>query len=224
MKTPLALLLIFASICALGQTLPPAQEPYSVKADKLGESQAKWTANNPGANCGTYRADDLNEPIADQPAKVVCHPAQPVRPSCISTGNASRGWGPETVTCSTGDDLTYAGVSIEQWEVHFYRDQLFQVNLTVFGSGRFDSILQSLAEAYGTPALHPMGTVRNGLGIETQITEYRWKRSGSTITTSTPLSVEGDFITTFSFRLDAPYAEVMALRNAAKQGKAHSDM
>jgi hypothetical protein len=132
-------------------------EPYSVKADKLGESLDAWRANNPHVDvCDNNTLDSRLGSAAD----------------------------PDVVYClaRAGEEQTFATAPLTGITAWFFKGQLFRLEMDVWNRNWSDTVLLALIDKYGAPKVEEV-PLENGFGARFSMSIYTWKNEVSTIVT-----------------------------------------
>jgi hypothetical protein len=146
------LLALSATCCA---QVPP--EPYSVKGDRLGESQEVWEANNPHVDvCRDDTVDSLLGSTVD----------------------------PDLVYCSArmGENPTFATAPLKNITAWFYKGHLFKIEMDVWNHNWSNTIISALVDRYGSARVKRI-SLKNGFGVRFNKTVYvyTWENGISTI-------------------------------------------
>jgi len=185
------------STTALSQSAP---EPYSVKADKLGETITEWKANNPRLNhCQNSTINDKVGAALD-PDVVYCLPR------------------------ASGDepDLTYATAPLVSEVAWFYRGTLYKLELPLRSTARLALVMAALGEKFGTATEKETTPLQNGFGAKFVQERWTWKNGVSTL--QVVYSDAADSCPAITFTLDAPNKEVTDRWEQTEGSKARSDM
>lgn len=141
---------------ALSQSAP---QPYSVKADKLGESLMEWRANNPRFDkCEKYAVDDLSDSSIDR--KLVY---------CVT-----RRW-------EQGQNFTYATTPLLTETAWFYKDSLYKVDLTLLTDAGIREVITGLTWKFGKPVGRETTRTQNGFGVRSEHKRLTWTNQVSTL-------------------------------------------
>ena len=134
---------------------PP--EPYSVKGDRLGESQEVWSANNPHVDVCDYNTMDS-------------HPGSAVDPDV------------EYCSARAGENPTFATAPLKNITAWFYKGHLFKIEMDVWNHNWSNTVLSALLERYGTAKVKRI-PLENGFGARFNRNTYiyTWENGVSTI-------------------------------------------
>jgi len=150
--------LLFIAVCvtAFSQSAP---QPYSVKADKLGEALTQWKANNPRFDkCGNNMLDDLSDSAVD-PSLLYC---------------LARRW-------EQGQNFTYADASLLSETAWFYKNSLCKVEITLLSDAGLSDLMAALKKKFGKPAGRETTRTRNGFGVISEHVRLNWTNRVSTV-------------------------------------------
>lgn len=238
MKT--AILVILMTIAAM------AQEPYSVKADKLGETLDEWRANNisslttpfttegcPGLidQGNSIKSDQkqFNKFLKEHRGQVMrCADLKKSLDKVCSNDTVTNYPGapvdPDVVFCfpPSGDNLTFANAPLLSETSWFYKGHLYKLEMTLRNTFGLPDLMTALGEKFGKPASHQTTQLQNGFGAQFEQDVFNWNNGVSTVELSYVL--KPDQSPTLKFTLDAPNREVTERQKVASQKKATSDM
>jgi hypothetical protein len=170
-------------------------EPYSVKADKLGETLAEWKANNPADYCNNDTVDGLANSAVD----------------------------PDVIFCSPSGTRTYADQEELSESASFYKGHLFRVQIFLYNMLRLPPVMTALKEKFGTPSGHEATPLHNGFGARFDAHKWRWTNGVSTIELAY-IDEPGPDCPIVTFTLDSIYKEIKDRQQKYKATKTRSDM
>lgn len=141
---------------AFSQSSP---QPYSLKADRLGETLMEWKANNPRFDeCDKYRIDDLPDSAID-PKLVYC---------------VTRRW-------EDGQNFTYARTPLLTETAWFYKNSLYKVEMTLLTDAGIGDVITALKRKFGKPAGSKTTWRENGFGVRFERKRLTWTNRVSTL-------------------------------------------
>ena len=225
-----------------------AQEPYSIKADKLGETLGDWRNNNiadlttPFASEGCPALIDqltaikgagdkpYNKFLKDHRAQVLrCADLKQSLDKICSNDTVTNYPGspvdPDVVYCfppSGDNNLTFANAPLLSETSWFYKGHLYKVEMTLRNTFGLPDLMTALGEKFGKPASHEVTQLQNGFAAQFEQDVFKWNNGVSTLELS--YSLKPDECPTVVFTLDAPNREVTERQKNASQRKATSDM
>lgn len=177
-----------------------APEPYSVKADKLGEALTEWKANNPQVDkCNNNTVDNRPDSAVD-PDVIYCFPR----------------------SLQDGQSLTYATAPLLTETAWFYNGRLYKVEMTLFSSAWLTNVMTGLAEKFGAPAGRETTPLQNGFGARFEQERWTWTNGVSTV--ELMYSNAPSNCPDVTFTLDSPNKDVTDRQKQAERLKARSDM
>jgi hypothetical protein len=195
-RTIFFLIMIMLAATAFSQSPP---QPYSVKADRLGETLAEWGANNPRFDkCPDYTIDDRYGSVS--PKLVDC---------------LTRSW-------KDGQDFTYATSPVLLETAWFYRDNLYKVEITLLSQAGLPDVISRLKRKFGKPVGRETTRTQNGFGVRSERKELTWTNTASTLLLSYSTAYDERPRLTFTFNTlnkDLPHRA-----EQAERASAHSDM
>jgi hypothetical protein len=181
-----------------------APEPYSIKADKLGEIGAEWLASDPTHK--DWKCMDVAQVVDGKP--IPCLWERAVYPKV--------------------EVVTYAGLELTNQEASFVKKDgkvvLYQVKLQFCnGDGYEATLIAALNEKFGT-ASHKITPLQNGFGATITEDTWTWTNGVSTVTLdyTTPEPTYHSPVVTFT--LDSLAREIQERQDKAAQKRARSDM
>jgi len=151
-------MLVFVMLSAIAFPQSPPV-PYSVKADRLGETIAEWTANNPGfVKCPNYAIDDMYGSSVD-----------PKLMYCL------------THSREDGQDLTYAESPVLLETAWFYRDSLYKVEMTFLSQAGLTDVIAGLKRKFGKGVGRETTRTQNSFGVRSEQKRLTWTNTISTL-------------------------------------------
>jgi hypothetical protein len=194
--TTLALIVFLALVLRISaQTATPA-EPYSIKADKLGEIAAEWLASDPAHK--EWKCTDMSHIVEGEP--VTCSWERSLKPKV--------------------EAVTYAGLELQSQGASFVgKDRklvLYRVELKFCSGGGYEATLVSaFNEKFGIFASYKIV-----LGQE----RWLWTNGVSTVTLDYTMPGPTYHSPVVTFTLDSLVREIQERQDKAAQKKARSDM
>ena|SRR5271165_863859 len=193
----LTLSVIAASMTAFSQSAP---QPYSLKADRLGETLTQWTANNPRFyRCDRASVDDLPDSTVD-PRFVYC---------------LTRRW-------EQGQNFTYATTPLLTETAWFYKGSLYKVEMTLLTASGIKEVLTGLRWKFGKPAVRETTRTQNGFGVRLEQKRLTWTNRVSTLEL-TYSNAQADHPNVL-FTLNSSDKDVINRAKQTERTKASSDM
>jgi hypothetical protein len=195
MPAKLILLPFLLALTAAAQS-PPS--PYSVKADRLGETVMEWTRNNPeSAKCDNTARDDLPR-------------------------SGDRTWAAYCLNRSakTTEGFTYGTAPLLMQAAWFHNDSLYRVEMTLLSDESLPDLMSALKQKFGKPVSKRTTRVQNGFGSQFQEKRLTWTNKISTLEL-TYSTVPGRR-PSLAFTLEAPRDDAQSKR--AQTTKACADM
>ncbi|HZQ95287.1 MAG TPA: hypothetical protein VFA67_09795 [Candidatus Sulfotelmatobacter sp.] len=195
MAAKLLLLILVGTITAVAQSTPT---PYSVKADKLGETVVEWEANNPrSARCDDTVLEDFHY----------------------------SGAGAWIAYCLSRDlhsdhSFTYGAAPLLTQTAWFYNGSLQKLDLTLVSSDALSDIIAGLKAKFGKPASKQTVRLQNGFGSRFEQKRWTWTNRLSVLDFIYS-SVPGDR-PRITFTLTAPGNETQSRQD--QRAKACADM
>jgi hypothetical protein len=182
----------------------PSPEPYSIKADKLGEIAAEWLVSDPTHK--DWKCTDMAHAVDGKP--ITCSWERAAYPKV------------EVVTYA-GLELTSQGASFvgKDGKLMLYQMELKFCN----GDGYEATLISVFNEKFGT-ASHKVTPLQNGFGATITEHTWMWTNGVSTVTLdyTTPEPTYHSPVVTFT--LDSLARDIQERQDKAAQKKARSDM
>jgi hypothetical protein len=148
------LLFVALAITACAQSAP---EPYSVKADQLGETLTQWKANNPRSDeCDNITVDDRSGSTL-VPNVVYC------------------------LNWETGQNFTYATAPLLVETAWFYKDSLYRVDMTLASTEGLTDVMTGLRQKFGKPVEQETTRTHNSFGGTLEQKRFTWTNRLSTL-------------------------------------------
>jgi hypothetical protein len=202
--TAIVLIMFLGFVQRAGAQQAAAPEPYSIKADKLGEIAAEWLASDPTHK--DWKCTDMSHVVDGEP--MTCSWERAVYPKV------------EVVTYA-GLELTNEGASFvgKDGKLVLYQVELKFCN----GDGYEATLISAFNEKFGT-ASHKVTPLQNGFGATITEDTWMWTNGVSTVTLdyTTPEPTYHSPVVTFT--LDSVAREVQERQDKTAQKKARSDM
>ena len=153
-RQPFLLLTIVAiSVMACAQS---STVPYSVKADRLGESLSEWTNNN-------ALAERCDEAVAELPRQ------------------AEHSWSAYCLKRDSRhtDMFTYGTAQLLTERAWFHNDKLYRIELTFLNDNSLPDLMAGLKQKFGRPSLKQTNHLRNGFGSPFEEKRVTWNNKVS---------------------------------------------
>jgi hypothetical protein len=190
------LLIAFSAVPSAPQIQP---EPYSVKADKLGETLTAWKTNNPRLDkCENDTVDNRIGSAVD-PDVVYC---------------IARSW-------EDDQNLTFATAPLLTETAWFYKGSLYKVEMTLLNRFGLPDVMAGRGTKLGAPSGRETTPMQNGFGASFE--EDRWTWANKVSTAELVYTDAPDDCPQVTFTLDAPNKEVTDRQKQVEEGKARSD-
>jgi hypothetical protein len=197
--TTLTLIMCLPLVLRMNAQQTATPEPYSIKADKLGEIAADWLANDP-----THKDWTCGDASHIAEGKTI--------------GCGRLGW--------AGKD-TYAGALLSSQSVSFVAKDskliLYRIEMDLWNDLYLSGILPALQEKFGTPAAHEVTPLQNALGAKFERNTWKWTNGISSVELVYALGAPDD-VPILSFTLDGPAKEVKEREEKEKKNAAKKDM
>jgi hypothetical protein len=190
-------ILIFVALATFARA-QSAPEPYSVKADQLGETLTQWKANNPRSNeCDNITVDDRSSSTL-VPKVVYC------------------------LNWETGQNFTYATAPLLIETAWFYKDSLYRVDMTLASVEGLTHVMTGLREKFGKPVERETTRTQNSFGGTLEQKRFTWTNRLSTLELTYSDTLDDHPHVTFT--LDPPDSDATRRAKQTERAKARADM